>query len=128
MNGRAILYADRITGSMQRAMEETERRREKQIAYNEAHGITPRGIVKSIADIMEGAHIPGRKTGRGARKVAEPEAAYRVDESRLSAQELLRTISQLEDRMYEAARNLEFEQAAQLRDELERLKHASLPD
>jgi excinuclease ABC subunit B len=128
VNGRAILYADRMTGSMQRAIDETERRREKQIAYNEAHGITPRGIVKSVADIMEGANIPGRKSGRGTRKVAEPEASYRVDETRLSAQELARTISQLEDQMYEAARNLEFEKAAQLRDELERLKHASLPE
>ena len=127
VNGRAILYADRITGSMQRAMEETARRREKQIAHNEAHGITPRGIVKSVADIMEGAHIPGRKVGRGSRKVAEPESAYRVDESRLSGAELARTITRLEDRMYEAARNLEFEKAAQLRDELERLKHSALP-
>lgn len=128
VNGRAILYADRITGSMQRAMDETARRREKQVAYNEAHGITPRGIVKSVADIMEGAAIPGRKTGRSGRKAAEPEGVYRVDETALSAQELSRAISQLEDRMYEAARNLEFEKAAQLRDELERLKHASLPE
>ncbi|MBV1788605.1 excinuclease ABC subunit UvrB [Marinobacterium sp. D7] len=127
VNGRAILYADRMTGSMERAIGETERRREKQIAFNEAHGITPRGIVKSVADIMEGANIPGRKSGRSGRKVAEPETSYRVDEGKLSAQELARTINQLEDRMYEAARNLEFEKAAQLRDELERLKHASLP-
>ncbi|GGC01285.1 UvrABC system protein B [Marinobacterium zhoushanense] len=127
VNGRAILYADRMTGSMERAIGETERRRDKQVAFNEAHGITPRGIVKSIADIMEGANIPGRKGGRSGRKVAEPETSYRVDEGKLSAQELARTINQLEDRMYEAARNLEFEKAAQLRDELERLKHASMP-
>jgi len=127
VNGRAILYADRMTGSMERAIGETERRRDKQIAFNEAHGITPRGIVKSVADIMEGANIPGRKSGRGARKVAEAEAVYRVDESGMSAQELARTINRLEDRMYEAARNLEFEKAAQIRDELERIKHASLP-
>ena len=129
VNGRAILYADRVTGSMQRAMDETERRREKQIAFNKEHGITPRGIVKSVADIMEGASsIPGRKGGRGGRKAAEPAAEYRVDEQKLSPADLAKTMSRLEDQMYEAARNLEFEKAAQLRDELERLKHASLPE
>lgn len=129
VNGRAILYADRVTGSMQRALDETERRREKQIAYNEEHGITPKGIFKSVADIMEGASaIPGRKSSRGTRKAAEPAAEYRVDESVLSPKELARTMTQLEDQMYEAARNLEFEKAAQLRDELERIKHASLPE
>ncbi|WP_432698575.1 excinuclease ABC subunit UvrB [Marinobacterium sp. YM272] len=129
VNGRAILYADRITGSMQRALDETERRREKQVAYNEEHGITPKGIVKSVADIMEGASsIPGRKSSRGTRKAAEPAAEYRVDAAGMSAKELARTLTQLEDRMYEAARNLEFEKAAQLRDELERIKHASSPE
>ena len=119
VNGRAILYADRVTGSMQRAMDETERRREKQIAFNKEHGITPRGIVKSVADIMEGASsIPGRKGGRGGRKAAEPAAEYRVDEQKLSPADLAKTMSRLEDQMYEAARNLEFEKAAQLRDEL----------
>ncbi|KEA65701.1 Excinuclease ABC subunit B [Marinobacterium lacunae] len=126
VNGRAILYADRMTGSMERAIGETQRRRETQKAFNEAHGITPRGIVKSVADIMEGANIPGRKSSRGGRKTVEPAANFRVDESSMSTEELARAINRLEDQMYEAARNLEFEKAAQLRDELERIKHASI--
>jgi excinuclease ABC subunit B len=125
VNGRAILYADRITGSMQRAMDETERRREKQVAFNAEHGITPRGIKKSVADIMEGAQqIPGRKGRGAARKVAEPTAEYTVDAATLSPAELARAMSRLEDQMYEAAKNLEFEKAAAYRDELERLKHS----
>ena len=125
VNGRAILYADRITGSMQRAMDETERRRNKQIAFNAEHGITPRGISKSVADIMEGAsQIPGKRGKGGLRKVAEPEAEYQVDAQLLSPAELARAITRLEDKMYEAAKNLEFEQAARYRDELERLKHS----
>jgi excinuclease ABC subunit B len=125
--GRAILYADRITGSMQRAIDETERRRKKQIEFNTEHGITPKGIKKSVADIMEGAIIPGKKVGRGKQsKAAEPHADYQVDPSRMSAADLAKALNQLEDQMYEAARNLEFERAAQLRDQLQQLKHAQL--
>jgi len=125
VNGRAILYADRMTGSMQRAIDETERRRDKQIAFNAEHGITPRGISKSVADIMEGAsQIPGKRGKGNARKAAEPDAEYRVDAELLSPAELAKTITRLEDKMYEAAKNLEFEQAARYRDELERLKHS----
>ncbi|MET3999532.1 excinuclease ABC subunit UvrB [Marinobacterium sp. MBR-109] len=125
VNGRAILYADRMTGSMQRAIDETERRRDKQIAFNAEHGITPRGISKSVADIMEGAsQIPGKRGKGSARKAAEPDAEYRVDAELLSPAELAKTITRLEDKMYEAAKNLEFEQAARYRDELERLKHS----
>ncbi len=125
VNGRAILYADRITGSMQRALDETERRREKQMAFNAEHGITPRGIRKSVADIMEGAQqVPGRKGRGAARKVAEPTADYSVDAASLSPAELAKAMSRLEDQMYEAAKNLEFEKAAAYRDELERLKHS----
>ena len=125
VNGRAILYADRMTGSMQRAIDETERRRNKQIAFNAEHGITPRGISKSVADIMEGAsQIPGKRGKGGVRMAAEPDAEYRVDAQLLSPAELAKTITRLEDKMYEAAKNLEFEQAARYRDELERLKHS----
>ncbi|BBB25763.1 excinuclease ABC subunit UvrB [Amphritea japonica] len=126
INGRAILYADRITGSMQRAMDETERRREAQILHNEKHGIVPVGIKKSVADIMEGASaIPGRKTKTG-RKVAEPAAEYEIDPRKLSSAELAKTMSRLEDKMYEAAKNLEFEKAGHYRDQLEKLKHSGL--
>jgi len=126
-NGRAILYADRITGSMQRAMDETERRREKQIAFNEEHGIVPRSIRKSVADIMEGANVvPGRKGGRNERKVAEEAADYSQDPRAMSPAALAKEINRLEDQMYEAARNLEFEQAAALRDKLQQLKQHAL--
>ncbi len=127
LNGRAILYADRMTGSMMRAMDETERRRIKQLLFNEEHGITPRGIRKSVADIMEGATIPGRKIGRGKQaKAAEPDALYQADVQMLSSDQLAKEMNRLEDLMYEASRNLEFEKAAKYRDELERLKHGSL--
>ncbi|MEW5972432.1 MAG: excinuclease ABC subunit UvrB [Pseudomonadota bacterium] len=121
VNGKAILYADRITGSMQRAMEETERRRAKQIAFNQAHGITPQGIRKSVADILEAGYdrIPGARPGAGKRKVAEPKAAY------LSPEMAAKKIKQLEKDMYAAARNLEFEEAARLRDEIAALREAA---
>ena len=127
VNGRAILYADKITGSMQRAMDETARRREKQVAFNEEHGIVPRGIQKSVADILEGAAIPGKKVGsKATRKVAEVGPVYVPGDKPLSPKEFAKMLSRLEDQMYEAAKNLEFEKAAQLRDQLEQLKHASL--
>ena len=113
VNGRAILYADRITGSIQRAMDETDRRREKQTAYNVLHGITPKGIIKSVADIMEGAYIGTRKS-----KVAEKVAPYAL----LSPIELVKRINTLEKQMYLHAKNMEFEQAALVRDEVLQLK------
>ncbi|WP_415894923.1 excinuclease ABC subunit UvrB [Neptuniibacter sp. PT34_22] len=124
VNGRAILYADKITGSMQRSMDETERRRQKQIAFNEANGIVPKSISKSVADIMEGAStVPGRKASRTAKKVAEQAAEYQVaDAAQLSPKELSKAITKIEDKMYEAAKNLEFELAAKYRDELQTLK------
>ncbi len=120
--GKAILYADRITGSMKQAMEETQRRREKQIAFNEAHGITPKTVQKKIADIMESAYPGGQKSAREYARVAEEEAAY----GRLSARELAKKLKALEDAMYEHARNLEFEEAAQVRDEIKHLKEMGL--
>ncbi|MDO6512632.1 MULTISPECIES: excinuclease ABC subunit UvrB [unclassified Neptuniibacter] len=123
VNGRAILYADRITGSMQRAIDETQRRRDKQIAYNEERGIVPKGITKSVADIMEGAStIPGRKATRTAKKVAEQTGEYQVDPSLMSVKELAKAMTRIEDKMYEAAKNLDFEVAARYRDELQKLK------
>ncbi len=118
LNGKAILYADTLTGSMQRAMEETERRRAKQIAFNAAQGITPRGVKKAITDIMEGAYGPAANRGRG-RRVAEKKGAYEVvgDPKALAAR-----IKALENEMMAKARNLEFEEAARLRDELHRLR------
>ena len=120
IEGRAILYADKVTGSMQRAMGETERRRAAQIKHNEKHGIIPRGIIKSVADIMEGAAgIPGK----GSRKVAESRGKYHVDESELHTEsDVWKQIAVLEDKMFESAKNLEFEEAANIRDEVTHLK------
>ncbi|MEW5251190.1 excinuclease ABC subunit UvrB [Microbulbifer discodermiae] len=121
LDGRAILYADNVTDSMRRALDETQRRREKQVGYNKEHGITPKGIRKSVADIMEGAVAPGTP-GRSRRKVAEDKGRYDVEPQPLSDQERWNRIEQLEEQMYSHAKNLEFEAAAKLRDELIRLK------
>ncbi|MFO7787436.1 MAG: excinuclease ABC subunit UvrB [Halospina sp.] len=125
VNGKAILYADRETGSMRRAIDETERRREKQMAHNEEHGITPKGLDKKVADIMEGVHVQ-RKRGDGSREVAESSAEYSVDVHGKDADQMLKEIDRLEDEMYKAASNLEFEKAARLRDEANKLKEAAL--
>ncbi|WHI52672.1 excinuclease ABC subunit UvrB [Microbulbifer sp. MLAF003] len=122
LEGRAILYADKVTGSMERALEETRRRREKQLAFNQEHGITPKGIRKSVADILEGAVAPG--VPKNKRKVAEGKGAYKVDAKPLSDKQRWARISELEEQMYEHAKNLEFESAAKLRDEISRLKEA----
>jgi excinuclease ABC subunit B len=123
INGRAILYADIVTGSMRRAIDETNRRREKQLEYNRAHGITPRGIQKAVADIMEGARGSGSTTderGRGGK------GRGGVAPADLGPQAIVRQIKKLEAEMYKKARNLEFEEAAKLRDEIERLKQIEL--
>ncbi|MYL25725.1 MULTISPECIES: excinuclease ABC subunit UvrB [Halomonadaceae] len=125
VNGKAILYADRETGSMRRAIDETERRREKQMAHNEEHGITPKGLDKKVADIMEGVHVQ-RKRGDGSREVAESSADYSVDVHGKDADQMMKEIDRLEDEMYKAASNLEFEKAARLRDEANKLKEAAL--
>lgn len=129
LNGKAILYGDRITGSMQRAIDETDRRRTKQAEHNEAHGITPTGLNKSIADIMEGAGGGGRgrrKAERPGEKAAEEAEQYRTRVGSRSPQDLLKEVSRLEDEMYKAAADLDFEAAARLRDEIAGLKEAAL--
>ncbi|EPJ48159.1 MAG: excinuclease ABC subunit B [Osedax symbiont Rs1] len=127
INGRAILYADKITGSMQRAMDETQRRREKQIAHNLANNITPKGIIKSVADIMEGAStIPGRKAAKHIRRVAEQAGEHQTDAREMSSKQLSKALSTLENQMYQAAKDLEFELAGHYRDQLETLKHSAL--
>ncbi len=121
INGRAILYGDRVTGSMERAIDETQRRRTKQMAYNKQHGITPKSVFKSVADILEGAVVPGRKKGSKAQQRAlQPEY-----EQPKSAEALAATIKQLEEQMMTHSRNLEFEQAASVRDEIARLREVS---
>ncbi|MDX5332705.1 MAG: excinuclease ABC subunit UvrB [Gammaproteobacteria bacterium] len=123
LHGKAILYADRITGSMERAIGETERRREKQIAFNEQHGITPRGVEKRVRDIMEGAYAGGQMaSAKRFAKVAEAELRY----GKLKPAEALKQIEQLERQMHEHARNLEFEEAARLRDEIGHIRHHAL--
>jgi len=123
VRGKAILYADKITGSMQRALEETERRRSRQEAFNAEHGISPQTIRKQVADIMEGARtMPGRGRGRGRRRVAEDHP----DWEGMSEDELLRKANRLEQQMYRHARDLEFEEAARLRDEIERIRRVGL--
>ena len=119
LNGRAILYADRITDSMKKAMGETERRRVKQIAHNEAHGITPRSIVKRVRDLIDGVY--SEKAGKDAERL-EQEALQRAKVEDMSEKDVAREIKRLEKLMLEHARNLEFEQAARVRDQLTRLK------
>ncbi len=118
--GKAILYADNMTNSMKRALEETERRRVRQIAHNEAHGITPQTIRKNIADIMADAQqMPGRK--KPARQVAEERASGYVVEP-VSPEDAAREIARLEKDMFKAAENLEFEKAAEIRDHIHRIR------
>ncbi len=122
LNGKAILYAGRMTGSMQRAIAETERRREKQKQYNLQHGITPEGVKKPVTDIMEGAYSESRQTNKKWLKVAEMSSEYTGQPPEL----LMKKIRQLEDRMYKHARDLEFEEAAKLRDEIQRIRSYGL--
>jgi excinuclease ABC subunit B len=117
INGMAILYADRMTGSMERAIAETDRRRAKQIEHNKIHGIEPRTIRKEVRDIMEGARSTIK--GRG-RKAAEPTPEY----ASWSPDQLMRRMKQLEKQMFRHARDLEFEDAARLRDEIDGLRRA----
>jgi excinuclease ABC subunit B len=125
LNGRAILYAERITGSMQRAMNETERRRNKQIEHNRVNNIVPEGVIKSVQDIMEGAYTPGagkNKGGKNGKQVAENQLDYTTDSASLNSKQLSKLISKTEDAMYEASKDLKFEQAGRYRDQLHQLK------
>jgi excinuclease ABC subunit B len=119
VSGKAILYADRITESMKKAMGETERRRAKQIAHNEAQGITPRSIVKRVRDLIDGVY--SEKAGKDAERL-EQETLQRAKVEDMSEKDIAREIKRLEKQMLEHARNLEFEQAARVRDQLSRLK------
>ncbi|MCS4505055.1 UvrABC system protein B [wastewater metagenome] len=122
VHGKAILYADAVTDSMRRAMDETERRREKQLAFNEEHGITPQTIRKAVADVME-------REAPGAPDTAEhfaEETDSALPYARLSAAEAVKEIKRLEREMHEHARNLEFEEAARRRDEIRRLETHAL--
>lgn len=129
VNGKAILYGDKITGSMQRAIDETGRRRARQAAHNEEHGITPTGLNKKVADIMEGATGGGRgrrKAERPGQQVAEEAADYLARAGGRSPEALLKDVARLEDDMYKAAADLDFEKAARLRDEIAGLKEAAV--
>ncbi len=116
LHGKAILYADRVTDSMRRAIDETERRRHKQLAFNAANNITPTGIRKQIKDIIDGVYNP--QEARADLAVAQEQAKYEV----MSEKQISREIKKLEKQMLEHAKNLEFEKAAQVRDQLAHLK------
>lgn len=132
LRGKAILYADKVTHSMQAAIDETNRRRIKQIQFNEIHGIVPKSIEKKITDIMEGAREIANESltvtfGKRANKleslrVAEPEADYAV----MSTAQISAALKRLENQMYKHAQNLEFEQAANVRDQIRRIKEQYL--
>ena len=126
VNGKAILYGERITGSMQRAIDVTEARRQKQMEFNETHGITPKTIRKNITDVMEGGYGHGRGHGKANAseyaKVAEETLEYMA----LTPAQLAQRIAQLEKQMYQHAQDLEFEEAARLRDEIAHIQENML--
>ena len=122
LNGRAILYADRITGSMQRALAETDRRRAKQLAYNAEHGITPRGVTKAVGELLDIGRKEPANERRTLAKVAEETADYRA----MSPRQIGQLIARLEQDMYRHAENLEFEQAAQVRDRIHTIRETAL--
>ncbi|MBT8090628.1 MAG: excinuclease ABC subunit UvrB [Gammaproteobacteria bacterium] len=119
LHGKAILYADKITGSMERALEETGRRRKTQLAFNEAHGITPATIIKQVADVMEAAYPAPQK---GRRKAAEDAPLYEL----MTTEQLMKRAAKLEKKMLRHARDLEFEEAAKLRDEIQTVRDYGL--
>jgi excinuclease ABC subunit B len=122
IHGKVIMYADRVTNSMQRALAEAERRRQIQTAYNVEHGITPRGIEKAITEIIESTHEYKGQFASEAQRVAEEEAAYIA----MSPKKLTKYLRDLEEEMYQHARNLEFEEAAILRDKIQKIRKGVL--
>jgi excinuclease ABC subunit B len=118
LNGRAILYADRMTGSMERAIAETDRRRNKQVEFNLEHGIEPKSIVRQIQDVMKGARDEAPKRGSAARRVAERQSQY----DSIGPAQLAKAVVELENKMFRHAELLEFEEAANTRDEITKLK------
>jgi excinuclease ABC subunit B len=134
IHGTVIMYADKQTDSIKKAIQETNRRRRTQQKYNEAHGITPKSIQKSISDIMEGAYAT-RKVSKKTGKTSKPEVVdpvveeirrYRAGHLVIQPAEMAKLLKKWEAKMYDCARNLEFEQAAQIRDELHVLKESAL--
>ena len=121
VNGRAILYADKMTGSMERAIGETERRRNKQLVHNKEHGITPKSVTKKIADVMEGARSAAPKAAKGRKGKAVQPVAVPDNPKALG-----KLMAQLEKQMLKHAEDLEFEQAAQVRDQLQTLRAQKL--
>jgi excinuclease ABC subunit B len=122
LNGRAILYADQITGSMRRAIDETDRRRTKQQAHNEAHGITPVGVIKAIRNSIDDKQTEEREQRQYITKVAEEQAKYAA----LTPKQLAKRITQMEQAMYRHAQNLEFEEAAAMRNEIQHIRAVAL--
>jgi excinuclease ABC subunit B len=124
LNGKAILYADRVTGSMARAIAESEKRRAVQTEFNRTHNITPVGVNKQITDVMEGAYAQQTesKGNKRLRTVGEPARVYETEVEKLDVKSLSKELAKLETRMYELARNLEFEEAASTRDQVAKLK------
>jgi len=124
VNGRAILYADRMTGSMERAIAEMDRRRSLQQAHNDRHGITPQSIVKSLEEVRLSTHVADARTERPQAKPSRPQEVVDLHDPAARAA----YIAKLERRMKEAAANLEFERAAMLRDELNELRAMGAPE
>lgn len=122
INGRAILYADVITGSMRRAIDETNRRREKQETYNRENGIVPKGVIRRITDVMDVGDTPEEALFKQKAQADEPKGLYKV----MSVSEIDEKVKMLEKQMIEHAQNLEFEQAASLRDEIAQLRQQQL--
>ncbi|MEN1943404.1 excinuclease ABC subunit UvrB [Luteimonas sp. MJ293] len=126
VRGKAILYADRITRSMQAAIEETDRRRQRQVEYNEEHGITPTTVARAVMDVMEGARSEPALEKRGRGKSRQQLAEEVEDYASMAPAQLASKLAELEQQMYRHARDLEFEEAAQVRDRIRQLKEASL--